>query len=383
MSFYNLTTQDANVYPDNYSPNRRNIRWTSIYIDNQNTIYGRVMPSEWPDGGHNSTYENNLFRTTDERINPDDPQFAPTGALLNPVVEEAPMRLSNLGRFYSATELGRVYDPIMWNVATPTGANLPWGDVQVSTLADSQHLGGNTLRIGRPEHPKFDTNNGASGLEAYHLLDLFHAGLSRSASAGDREGPVTLIQGQVNINTANRDALRAMAVGQLTMDPKMAKRTSEIHDTTTLMAPPVAPFKLSATELNTEANLIADSIILSRKTKPFASPSALSEVRDSTNNLVFGNKNLIPNGASVDRSDSAAEEIFARVYEASTVRSRNFRVWVVAQAISPSSSAGGTPEVLAEVRKAYTVFADPGVRASDGKINPTKPTVTILNENDF
>ena len=66
------------------------------------------------------------------------------------------MRLSNLGRFYSATELGRVYDPILWNVALPAGANLPWGDVQTTTAADSRRGGGNTLRIGRPEHPMFD-----------------------------------------------------------------------------------------------------------------------------------------------------------------------------------------------------------------------------------
>ena len=31
------------------------------------------------------------------------------------------MRISNAGRFFSVTELGRVYDPIMWNVGAPPG----------------------------------------------------------------------------------------------------------------------------------------------------------------------------------------------------------------------------------------------------------------------
>jgi hypothetical protein len=77
------------------------------------------MPSEWPDGGHNSLETEHLQdrgrRRANETTLPDDPRFfqSATSAATRRV-EEAPMRLSNLGRFYSATELGRVYDPIMW-----------------------------------------------------------------------------------------------------------------------------------------------------------------------------------------------------------------------------------------------------------------------------
>ena len=387
MSFYNLAPQDANVYPDNYSPNRRNIRWGTIYNEDGLTktkIQGRVMPSEWPDGGHNSTYESAAFYTEDVRIDPDDARFFPSpgSTLRDPPAEEAPARLSNRGRFHSATELGRVYDPVMWENAPPAGANLPWGDVTSASGPSADFGGGNTLRIGRPEHARFDAT-GAPGMEAYHLLDLFHAGLSRSGSTADREGPVIRIQGQVNLNTASRDALRAIAAGPLTMDPKMAIRTSENHDVSGLMAPPVKPFKLEAAEVNEEAGRIADAIILSRKTTPFASPSGLAEVRDSGNNQVFGNKSLIPGGARVERTDSAAEEIFARVYEAATVRSRNFRIWVVGQAVAPTASATVAAEVLSEVRKVFTVFADPGERSGDGKIDPSKTRLTILHENDF
>lgn len=98
---------------------------------------------------------------------------------------------------------------------------------------------------------------------------------------------------------------------------------------------------------------------------------------------MFGNKDFLRNGTKIHRSDAAAEETFARVYEAATVRSRNFRVWVVGQAVSPVTSTAAKPEVLAEVRKSFTVFADPGERNPDGSIDPAKSRLTILHENDF
>lgn len=389
MSYYNQAPQDANVYPENYSPNRRNIRWGTIYNSDSATkskLYGRVMPSEWPDGGHNSSYESNSFYTTDERVNPDDPRFfpSPSSILRNPPMEEAPMRISNIGRFYSATELGRVYDPLMWENATPAMANLPWGDVTSSSASSSDFGGGNTLRIGRPEHPRFD-HTSSPDQKACRLLDLFHAGIGCSSVTAEREGPVCQIEGHVNLNTANRDVLRALAVGALMMDPNMSIRTSEAHNTTSLMAPPVAPFKLTPAEINTEANRIADAIILTRKSNPFISPSSIAEVRDPDGKPVFGNKDLLPDnkGSMVHLSDSAAEEIFARVYESSTVRSRNLRIWVVGQAITPTTSTTVKPQVLAEVRRVFTVFADPGERTSDGSIDPRKFKLKILHENNF
>jgi len=389
MSYYNQAPQDANVYPENYSPNRRNIRWGTIYNGDAATkpkLYGRVMPSEWPDGGHNSSYESNSFYTTDERVNPDDARFlpSPSSILRNPSAEEAPTRLSNMGRFYSATELGRVYDPLMWENATPTKANLPWGDVTSSSISSYDFGGGNTLRIGRPEHPRFDLTS-TPGQEACRLLDLFHAGIGCSPVKAKREGPVCQIEGHVNLNTASRDVLRALAIGALMMDPKMSIRTSENQNTTSLMAPPVAPFKLTPAEINAEANRIADAIVLTRKDKPFISPSSIAEVLGPDGKPVFGNKDLFPDnkGSMVHLSDSATEEIFARVYESSTVRSRNFRIWVIGQTITPTSSTTVKPQVLAEVRRVFTVFADPGERASDGSIDPKKFKLKILHENHF
>jgi hypothetical protein len=220
-------------------------------------------------------------------------------------------------------------------------------------------------------------------------LDLFHTGISRSENAVEREGNLNLIEGNVNLNTASRDTLRALAFGALTMDPKIAKRTSEDHNITSLMAPPVSAYKPSPAELDAEADRIADAIIRLRSEKPLASPAAIAEARvvstdpNLTNRPVFGNKDLITDGPKIHRSDSAAEEIFARVYEASTVRSRNFRVWVVGQALAPSAATTAKPEVLAEVRRTFTVFADPGERSADGSIDPPKMKFRIYNENDF
>lgn len=385
MAFYNQAPQDANAYPDNYSPNRRNIRWGTAYNKDsaeKPKVHGRVMPSEWPDGGHNSSYDNNSFYTTDERIHPDDPRFFPnaTSVLRNPEAAEAPMRISNLGRFYSVTELGRIYDPLMWKTTMPAAANLPWGDVENTSESSGDYGGGNTLRIGRAEHPRFAST---PGMDAHRLLDLFHTGISTSDNAGKREGPTTLVAGHVNLNTATRDVLRALAVGAMTMDPKISARISETHSTPNLMAPPVIPLKLTPQEISNHANQIADAILLARKNKPFASPSEIANARGSDGKPVFGNKEFLPNGSKVHLSDSATEECFARIYESVTTRSRNFRIWVVAQAISPSNTIADNPEVLAEVRRSFTVFADPGPRKPDGSIDPKKSKVKILHENDF
>jgi hypothetical protein len=220
-------------------------------------------------------------------------------------------------------------------------------------------------------------------MEAYRLLDLFHTGLSGISLASERQGPVTFIHGHVNLNTANRETLRALAVGALTMDPKISVRTSDSHNVSGLMAPPVSPFKPTPAEVNAEADRIADAILLLRKSRPFASPSAIAETVDPSGRLVFGNKDLLPNGPRIQRTDSAAEETFARAFEASTVRSRNFRIWVVGQSVAPTTATNTSPEVLAEVRKVFTVFADPGERKPDGAVDPAKFRLRILHENDF
>ena len=65
------------------------------------------------------------------------------------------------------------------------------------------------------------------------------------------------------------------------------------------------------------------------------------------------------------------------------MRSRNFRVWVIGQAISPTAATNTTPMIISEVRKVFTVFADPGERKIDGVIDPIKFRINTVHENDF
>ena len=204
-----------------------------------------------------------------------------------------------------------------------------------------------------------------------------------------REGHLVEICGHVNLNTATRDVLRVMAAGALGQDPSLATVPDPLtHQAAPLMAPPPTLTTLYApsTGNQSEADCIADAIIRSR---PFASPSQLAMVKDPDAKPIFGNPNMyrpgihVPNNTRVQWSDAAAEEVFARMYEASTVRSRNFRVWVVGQALAPTPTANSAPQVLAEVRKVFTLFADPGQRNGDGDINPDQSKCSVIHENSF
>ncbi len=382
---------DENAYPENSSPNRRNIR-LQIYKDdaaNKPKVYARMLPSEWPDGGHNAAV-GSWSPGTNDQTEMTDPKFAlPYDPLMR---QAAPQWISNAGRFYSVTELGHVFDPVMHAPVFPNSddtaafrskGRMPascsaWPDV-VSAEPSPYYGGGNTLRIGRPEHPAFDQTD-SPGLHAAHLLDLFHTGLSRAAEAAGREGPLVRIEGHVNLNTASRDTLRALAAGALVMDPLLGRRLGCDHLGAPVMAPPTTPLTLAAPTVALEADRIADAILLRR---PYASTAGLALAREAGGKYVFGNRDLYPDASSIEWSDAAAEETFARVYEGATVRSRNFRVWVVAQALAPGSDPGGCPTVLAEVRKVHTLFADPGKRADDGSIITGNFQTWITSSNDF
>jgi hypothetical protein len=402
MSMYLTAPQDANSWPQNYSPNRRTIRWGSIYSSDsaaKRRHYGRVLPAEWPDGGHNSPYGSNSFFTEDRRVVPDDARFFLN--LPTPVAEQAPMRISNAGRFYSATELGRAYDPVMWkptygdligspgsgardtsthNSSSPTlpVSRVAWPDVEMNSPYSTDCGGGNTLRVGRAEHPRFrDT----PGQHAAHLLDLFHAGMSTSQEAEKREGNLVSIAGNVNLNTAEPDAIRALAAGVLRQDPLLSQTTSTNHQTSTLMAQPVASLKLGSPTYTKVADRLAEAITRSR---PFACAADIAKAKDASDRPVFGNRDVYAQTNRIEWSDSACEELFARMYEASTLRSRNFRIWVVGQAVHlPEDGDLEDIEVLAETKKAFTIFADPGERNDDEEIDQPHYQPRITHENDF
>ncbi|WP_367871408.1 hypothetical protein [Luteolibacter sp. Populi] len=399
MSFYHKMQQAANQYPENYSPNRRTVRWGTIYSSDGATkpkVYGRVLPSEWPDGGHDFPYGVRPPPGT-ALTNPDDPSY--TSGVPNPEKERAPMRLSNRGRFYSATELGRTYDPVMWRptyakqdgslISGDTnslrdgslpGGQASWPDATSPSSATESNGGGNTLRIGRAEHQRFAVKT-KPGLHAAHLLDLFHAGKGSSDDLGEREGEMVDMRGAVNLNTATADTIRALAAGMLEQDPRLCEVPSKNHQTTNQMAAPTQNLEIGAPKQTKIADRVAQAVLYSR---PFASAADIASAHDPAEKPVFGNREMYEQGTKIQWTDSAAEEVFARIYEASTLRSRNFRVWVVGQAVyTPPEGSGKPVEVLSETKKVFTVFADPGERKDDESINTDTYRPRVTHENDF
>jgi type II secretory pathway pseudopilin PulG len=384
------TPLDENAYPDNASPNRRSVR-LKLYKDDspeKPKVYARMLPSEWPDGGHDATVGTWSPGDKDETLLTD-PKF---NFPYEPDAKYSAIQMiSNRGFYYSPTELGRIFDPLMF---APTFANtadttsfrsksiMPvgetsWPDAK-SGQASPLYGGGNSLRIGRPEHAAFNSDSEKQN-RAVGLLDLFHCGKPAEGTT-QATGPVVRIQGQVNVNTASRDALRALAAGALVMDPKLSKTTDTAHVLAPKMARPVVTLKLDAPKTALLADTIADAVISGR---PYGSTSRIALARDSGGREVFGNRDLYPDAKNIQWTDAAAEEVFARVYQATSIRSRNFRVWIVAQSVAPADSVSSATQVLSEVRKSYTLIADLGERAQDGSIIPENINMRVISSNDF
>jgi hypothetical protein len=205
--------------------------------------------------------------------------------------------------------------------------------------------GGSTLRIGRPEHSRFAWTKptGASSsdpsipnmqMSAAALLDLFC--LSNQFNEG----------GKINLNTAPAPVLRALAGGILL---------------TNAGSHPV-PDRM--------ATAFAEGVMRFRAKYPFYSPSQLAFIGTATNwpnttnwpsNAVFGNKDLINLSSGTAEmklagwNDQAAEEWFSKIFSLSTVYSRNFRVYVIAQKATTNSS-GAYIGVGPVVRKYYNLL---------------------------
>jgi len=345
-------------YPNNSSPWSRNIRFNNV-----TRFFGENRGSLWPDGGHNSPLRPS--RVNDYNNNPDTPLIP--ALAVEP--EKYVQRLSNEGRLFSVTELGHVFDPIMWD---PDGGSPyePPGDMQYRDFADIRpgdmakssifYCGGNTLRVGRPEHSRFRPAYGETipnrpanrSMCATALLDLFHTGIPQAVDEQVRAGDFQRIHGHVNINTASKQTLQALVAGALEMDTAIQYPAGSADAAIPRPGTPES------------ASLIADEIILRR---PFLSASELPErLLASDGQPLLGrthrksDREVFP-----EWNDSAAEEAFARLFNSSTVRSRHFRVVVTGQCYRESRS--GAMNVLATRSRLYHVFVRP-VRGEDGVI---------------
>jgi hypothetical protein len=225
-------------------------------------------------------------------------------------------------------------------------------DVDTSAAAHSMYGGGQTLRIGRPEHSRFAfTNLGGGGnpvpslgTSAAGLLDLFCA------------NNVYNWAGKININTAPPPVLAALA-GGITLSKDTNKVGSEVNAT-----------MISA---------FTNGVIKFRSLYPFLTPSHLAfisanygETNWTTGNLwtkyaVFGTNSLGGGLAGVTSlNDQGREEWFSKIYNLTCVQSFNYRIYVVAQLTDTNGKPKG-----AMMRKYYQLH----LRNNQPTINTNSP----------
>ncbi len=407
-AYYIDYNQEEVSYTHGASPGGRTYRWN---VDQEK------MPAEsrtylWPDGGHNT--EKCTGYIGDRNLDPDDKDLMPPVNPTNSLAERQKFvqRISNAGRFYSMTELGHIFDPIMWNPNMTTWYDEPvtfaqHADLDASKLklapsqaeldAHKRFCGGNSLRVGRVEHSLFRPDYRPSpgpgrplhrGLAASTLLDLFHCGDANSLEAARITGPHVRIDGHVNVNTASRETLRALIAGRLAADPRLRRKNDDAEPAA---GQPVLLLPPSKSRTEAQADVMAAAIIQNR---PYVTPAEVAEkavlspadaaamqkhdalLPLAPNMPVFG---YTQRDASNDRkvspewSDAAAEELFSRLWNNSTVRSRHFQVVVCGQAVKIGRD--GKAHVAATRSRVFHVFVRP-VRRADGTLESQSVEIT-------
>jgi hypothetical protein len=302
---------------------------------------------------------------------------------ISSIADPAPCKISNFGSYTNICELGNIFDPIQWAPPTTTtnyaNCNITTNTGSVWTT-NNLYGGGSTLRIGRPEHQKFAWTKPATAnntdpsipnmqMSAAALLDLFC--LSNQFDEG----------GKINLNTAPAPVLRALAGGIY-----LRSDTNLLPGGTNFSVP------------SAMAEAFAQGVMRFRNKYPFYSPSQLAFIGTdpgwpNTNSwpsgAVFGNKDSIflnssapgnSSGASATMgvtawNDQATEEWFAKIFKLSTVYSRNFRVYVIAQKAT-TNSAGVYIGIGPVVRKYYNLLIRE--RGVDADSDPGASPVTTF-----
>ena len=328
-------------------------------------------PTTWLDSGHsdNPFGAKCIYTNNDPRDKPSaSSTYASAANLFSSIpssnwkTNQAPCHIAN-SPLTNICELGNIFDPIMWTRESQDIIGLK----NSSNKPSVQHGGGNTLRIGRAEHPRFAfTDMGGTypvpnmGLSAVALLDLFS--VSNSYDNG----------GKINLNTAPAPVLRALAGGvTLTNDPSMKPSTN-----------------LVVTNKMTEA--FVQGVMRYRAIYPFLSPTQLAFIATdygNTNgaahwtntwptNAVFGNTNpaiLMTNAPGYSSgspanlgvtqwNDRAAEEWFSKIYSLTSVGSCNYRTYVVAQLVDTNGLPIG--RTMRKYSLMHIQYNDPGTSSS-------------------
>jgi hypothetical protein len=357
MCFY-LSTSGGQTWFDHQFESGRASWWARNTLGAGASSY-TVDLSKWPDASHNTTPYPNIT----------DPSTLPT-MITRAQETNKPVQIIYNPSPTNIIQLGQVFDPIQWSYNV---TNNLWGVPVIGATANPASGGGNTLRIGRLEHPRFAFTNFAGnstpdipnmGASAAALLDLF------CVTNGNTSGGPCRTGGKINLNTAPAPVLRALAGGIL-----LTKDSAQIPANAAIPAGMAEAF--------------AQGVMRFRSKYPFLTPSHLCFIgTDSTwpntatwpTNAVFGNTNAIALDSSApgnnfgtstrinvtEWNDQAAEEWFSKIYNLSTVQSDNYRVYIVAQLVDTNKLPTGP------IMRKYVQFANrPDSGTSIGYANNT------------
>jgi hypothetical protein len=302
----------------------------------------------WPDG-HYVTRSPLGYQGMSVSNTPFTPSVAE--AISNLYYSNAPIRFNNSGDYTNICELGNIFDPLQWVV----NGSLGFGAITNGATPSINAGGGQSLRIGRAEHPRFALTTNATpqltnGLRASQLLDIFEVGPTNNS------GVSNVPAGRININTASTNVLRALAAGVF-------------HSTDSALAPDGTNFVVPTNAVNA----FISSVTNYRARQPFFAPSQLTLLATNTNlsqwptNAVFGSKTL---AGVTEWSDAASEEWFSKIYPLSTIRSRNFLVYVVGQSITTNAPS----RIESSATNVFQIYMEP-IRNSSGVTTNSRPII--------
>ncbi|NBU73000.1 MAG: hypothetical protein EBS53_16430, partial [Bacteroidetes bacterium] len=203
----------------------QNVEWELGYAQTRKDAFNGSpysgKPGNWPDGANSSN-------TATPGTPLPDSQAPKLGT--NAAKSTIYARLSNLGRYTDVCELGSVFDPIQWVSSTKISKPSDWVncDIEGGTtwVANSMYGGGQTLRIGRPEHSRFAFTNLVAGGNPVPSLGTSAAGLLDLFCVNN----VYNWAGKININTAPPPVLAALA-GGITLSKDPNKGSKEVNAT--------------------------------------------------------------------------------------------------------------------------------------------------------
>lgn len=396
MPYYSVSTAEDATYKTKASPGGRNFDSDKVTKGRPDVLKDQVRVRQWPDGG----YDNNVIPS------PSADTDLPTSFNSVSEAERAPWRISQLGRLYSLTELGNLHDPVMWQIVPGPIVTKPL--LQKYDNIHSTHLkslppdavpgsfwgGGNTLRIGRPEHELFDL----PGMRASQWLDLFHTGTTGTnlgPASGDPNdldqlyaaydprdhqdlatAPDEVTAKQPPYSLVYDELLHALGRYQEVRGRLNINSAPTAFEIETLLRGPIASVSIiqsadnfETPTYNDEANLgyLEKRLILPAaqlvaadllRARPFYSPSHLARVFSES----LKRHDALPQPCN----DAEAEEPFARLFNTTTLSSRHFRIYTYAETYHEQ-----TNQVLARTRRVYEVFLSP-VRDATGAIESSR-----------